>query len=98
MVTRYGMSEKLGLATFEEPRHALFLQIPSGGRKEYSEETARTIDAEIRKLMDASHSRVRETLTEKRGVLEALAKLLIEREVVDRETIAALMAQQRLKE
>jgi cell division protease FtsH len=92
MVTRYGMSEELGLATFEEPRHALFLQIPSGGRKEYSEETARTIDTEIRKLMEASHARVRETLTEKRDVLEALAKLLIEKEVVDRETLARLLA------
>ncbi len=98
MVTRYGMSEELGLTTFEEPRHALFLQIPSGGRKEYSEETARTIDAEIRKLMEASHARVRETLTEKRGILEALAKLLIEREVVDRETIAGLIAKQRPRE
>jgi cell division protease FtsH len=92
MITRYGMSEALGLATFEEPRQALFLQVPSGGSKEYSEETARVIDGEIQQLLEASRARVRETLTEKRGSLEALAKLLMEREVVDREALAQLLA------
>ena len=48
MVTRYGMSEALGLATFEPPRQALFLNVPSMAQREYSEETARRIDAEIR--------------------------------------------------
>ena len=92
MITRYGMSEALGLATFEEPRQALFLQLPSGGSKEYSEETARVIDGEIQQLLEASRARVRETLTAKRAALEALAKLLIEREVVDREALAQLLA------
>jgi cell division protease FtsH len=92
MITRYGMSEALGLATFEEPRQALFLQVPSGGSKEYSEETARVIDGEIQHLLEASRARVRETLTAQRGVLEALAKLLIEREVVDRVALTRLLA------
>ncbi|HEX9900916.1 MAG TPA: cell division protein FtsH, partial [Candidatus Methylomirabilis sp.] len=92
MITRYGMSEALGLATFEEPRQALFLQVPSGGSKEHSEETARVIDAEIQQLLEASRTRVRETLTAQRGVLEALAKLLMEREVVDRQALTQLLA------
>ena len=92
MITRYGMREALGLATFEEPRQALFLQVPSGGSKEYSDETARVIDAEIQQLLEAARARVRETLTAKRGVLEALAKLLMEREVVDREALTPLLA------
>jgi cell division protease FtsH len=92
MITRYGMSEALGLATFEEPQQALFLQIPSGGPKEYSEETARVIDGEIQQLLAASRARVRETLMAKRGPLEALAKLLVEREVVDREALTRLLA------
>src|SRR5262249_11800503 len=50
MITRYGMSEALGLATFEEPPPAIFLQVPAGGVKEYSEETARMIDSEIQQL------------------------------------------------
>lgn len=92
MVTRYGMSEALGLATFAQPRQALFLPVPSGGPREYSERTAEAIDAEIQTLLEAAHGRVRETLTAKRATLEALAKRLIEKDVVDRETLATLIA------
>jgi cell division protease FtsH len=92
MVTRYGMSEKLGLATFEKPRQPLFLNVPLGGEREYSEATAQTIDAEIEHLLDAAHGRVLQTLTAQRSVLEALAKLLIEREVVDRDALTHLLA------
>jgi len=91
MITRYGMSEALGLATLEEPRQALFLQIPGGGQKEYSEETGTLIDAEIRQMLAAAHARVRETLTAKRPVLERLAKLLIDKEVVGREALTELL-------
>ncbi len=92
MITRYGMGEALGLATFEPPR-PLFLPVPTAGPKEYSERTAETIDAEIRKLLDAAHARVRETLTARRLTLEALAKRLIEKEVVDREALTRLIAE-----
>lgn len=50
------------------------------------------IDAEIRTLLEAAHVRVRETVTAKRSVLEALARLLMEKEVVDREALRALLA------
>ena len=79
------MSDELGLETFEKPRQPLFLNGPVAGERGYSEETARTIDQEIRKLLAGTHIRVRETLTAKRSILEALAKLLIEEEVVDRD-------------
>jgi cell division protease FtsH len=92
MVARYGMSDALGLATFEPPRQALFLNVPSMAQREYSEETARRIDDEIRKLFEAAHRRVRETLTAKRDVLTSLAKLLIEKEVVSRDDLMALLA------
>jgi len=92
MVARYGMSEALGLATFDAPRQALFLNVPSMAQREYSEETARTIDAEIRQLLEAAHGRVRETLGKKRVILDALAKRLIEKEVVDRAALAELLA------
>jgi cell division protease FtsH len=84
MVTQYGMSELLGLATFEEPRTAfLNISVPQGQR-EYSERTAESIDGEIAKLLADARARVTETLTTKRAALESLAKLLLEREVVDR--------------
>jgi cell division protease FtsH len=53
------------------------------------------LDAEIRKLLEAAHGRVRDTLTTKRAVLEALAKLLIEREVADRKSLGELLERQR---
>ncbi len=91
MVARYGMSDALGLATFESPRPAPFLNVPSMAQREYSEETARRIDDEIQKLLETAHGRVRETLTAKREVLVSLAKLLIEKEVVGRDDLVALL-------
>jgi cell division protease FtsH len=92
MIMRYGMSDTLGLATFEAPRQALFMQGPTGAPQEYSEETARVIDAEIYQLLEASHARVRETLLAKRVLLKALATLLIQHEVVDRNALDGLLA------
>jgi cell division protease FtsH len=92
MVARYGMSEALGLATFDAPRQALFLNVPSMAQREYSEETARRIDDEIQTMLEAAHGRVRETLTAKRELLASLAKLLIEKEVVSRDDLTALLA------
>jgi cell division protease FtsH len=95
MITQYGMSDRLGLATYEAPRSPLFLRVDAGVEREYSEDTARAIDAEIRVLLEAAHGRVRDTLTARRGVLEALAKLLIETEVVDRKRLDELLARPR---
>jgi len=92
MVARYGMSEALGLTTFDAPRQALFLNVPSMAQREYSEDTARRIDAEIASMLDAAHRRVRETLTARQEVLTTLAMLLIEKEVVNRDDLAALLA------
>ncbi|HSL48196.1 MAG TPA: ATP-dependent zinc metalloprotease FtsH [Candidatus Deferrimicrobiaceae bacterium] len=92
MVTQYGMSEELGLGTFERPRSALFVNGPSSsGEREYGEDTARMIDVEVRSLLEAAHLRVQTTLKEKRSALEMLAKVLIEKEVVDRDALTALL-------
>ncbi|HXJ82827.1 MAG TPA: ATP-dependent zinc metalloprotease FtsH [Candidatus Methylomirabilis sp.] len=92
MVARYGMSEALGLATFDAPRQALFLNVPSLAHREYSEETARKIDAEIARFLESAHRRVHDTLAAKRVTLESLAKHLIEKEVVDRAALTRLIA------
>jgi len=93
MVTQYGMSEALGLVTFEEPRTNPFLNPAGASRsREYSEKTAQTIDDEIREIIGAARERVRTTLTQRRGALDALAKLLLEKEVVDRKGLEALVA------
>lgn len=96
MVTQYGMSEHLGLATFEEPRLSPFLNIPMPqGQREYSERTAEAIDEEIRKLLADAQARVKETLVSKRTLLESLAKLLLEKEVVDRGMLDQVLGNQK---
>jgi cell division protease FtsH len=61
-------------------------------QREYSEQTARRIDAEIEQLLATAHGRVRETLGKKRAILDAPAKRLIEKKVVDRAALAQLIA------
>ena len=94
MITRYGMDEKLGPATLEGTRTPLYLQDPTAAsrRGDYSERTAQTIDEEVRKLLSEAQDRVRQTLTGRRGQLEALAQTLLRQEVVDRATLTALLA------
>jgi len=87
MVTRYGMSASLGLATVDGERTPLFLGAVSGQRPECSEETSRLIDQEVRQMLDDARDRVRRDLDRRRAVLESLAALLIEREVVDRQAL-----------
>ena len=67
--------------TFERPGRCFSFQVPTGAPREYSEEAARSIDAEIQQLLEAAHMRVRETLTVQRALLESLGKLLIAHEV-----------------
>jgi cell division protease FtsH len=91
MITRYGMSEALGLSVYEAPRQMLFLDVPAAAAREYSEETARRIDAEVRALLAAARDRVRQTLTQRRAALDTLAGVLIEREAIDREELGRLL-------
>jgi cell division protease FtsH len=83
MVTRYGMSRVLGLATFEkEPSPVLGPQSPVQSH-EYSEETSRKIDEEVKRLLDRAFERAVDTLKEHRGVLDRGVGLLLERETLD---------------
>lgn len=84
MVKEYGMSETLGYVTFEKEKKPLFLPTsvyPSA--KEYSEETAKKIDEEIKKIVDHTYQKAKEILLAKRDKLEELAHLLLEKEVVE---------------
>jgi cell division protease FtsH len=91
MVTQFGMSEKLGLASLEGARTATFLMVPARTPREYSEETARLIDEEVKQILAEAHSRARDLLSSRRAALEELAKLLVEKEVVDRPALQAIL-------
>jgi cell division protease FtsH len=91
MVTQFGMSERVGLVSLEGPRTPLFLPVPTQGPKEYSEETARLIDTEVKRILSETHAKVREILGAHRQALQELAKLLLEKEVVERAELQAIV-------
>jgi cell division protease FtsH len=83
MVAEYGMSEKLGLVTYTREKRPLFLEAGmASSSREYSEETAQVIDAEVARLMNEAHDRVRKILNDKREHLELLAQTLLTKETV----------------
>jgi cell division protease FtsH len=88
MVTRWGMSDKLGTVQLA-PRENPYLGGSGGyaGEKPYSEESARAIDEEVSRIIDESHEEARRLLTKHREELEALARALLERETLDEEEI-----------
>ncbi len=94
MVMKYGMSERVGLATFGESA-PLFLKgggLPWGTEREYSEETARLIDAEVRDILDRAHDRVRSILTAKKATLVAAAQELKRLETLEGERLRRALA------
>jgi cell division protease FtsH len=92
MVLQYGMSERLGLATFEQAPGPASLPWPAAERRSYSERTAQVIDEEVASLLRAAQERVRATLSARRHHLDLLAQALLEKEVLDRSAIVALLA------
>jgi cell division protease FtsH len=83
MVKEYGMSERLGYVTFEKEKRPFFVPSSLVSSREYSEDTAKQIDEEVKKIVDEAYHRVKEILTATRDKLEELARLLLEKEVVE---------------
>ena len=95
MVKAYGMSEKLGAITLERERQPQFMQIQLSQEKgDYSEETAREIDCEIRRIVDEQFARVKRLLGEQRAALQAGATMLMEREVITGAELKTIMENQ----
>lgn len=91
LVTRYGMSDKVGPTVFGERQEMVFLGKDIGTEKNYSEEIAQLIDREVRRIIDSGLKRAREIITKRREKLELLARELIQKETIEREQFAALM-------
>ena len=83
MVTRWGMSEELGTICFGEDEQQVFLGRDLGHSRNYSEAIAFSIDKEVKRIMDECHTRAHELLNEHRDKLDAVAKALQEREVIN---------------
>jgi cell division protease FtsH len=92
MVKAYGMSDKLGAITLERERQPQFLQLPVASEKgDYSEETAREIDCEVRRIVDEQYERVKRLLGERTSALQRGAQLLLEQEVITGAELKAIM-------
>jgi cell division protease FtsH len=93
MVTEYGMSDRMGLVTYERPRQPMFLPGNFSPSNSYSEEKAAQIDEEIARFIDEAHQRVKKILSERRRVLDELAHLLSEKESVPGEELRKMLAE-----
>jgi cell division protease FtsH len=93
MVTEFGMSEAIGPVNHEGQRRNSFMEMPyMPERGAYAEETARIIDAEVKRLITTAEDRARRILSERRDVLDVLSARLLEKEVVEGEELRQLLA------
>ncbi len=93
MVTEYGMSEELGLVSYESSRRrALFLDVPGGQeRGPYAEATAQQIDREVRRIVDEAQARARQILGDRRADLDAVTARLLEKEVIEGDDLREML-------
>src|SRR5512136_2837458 len=96
MVTEYSMSDSLGLATYERPRQPMFLPEGFTPSKTYSEKKAAQIDDEVTRVIEEAHQRVRGILSARRKVLDELALLLSQEEVVQGEQLRKMLSESKL--
>jgi cell division protease FtsH len=92
MVMRYGMSEKLGPRTFGHDQSMPFLGREFSAEPDYSDEIAREIDDEIRRIVEEAHQTAKHVLGGHRSELDRLSKVLLERETIEREEFEQLLA------
>src|SRR5947209_3494745 len=91
MVMRFGMSEKLGPRVFGHEHSQPFLGREFSAEPDYSDEIAREIDDEIRRVVESAHVQAKGILTEHQAGLEKLAEILVKRETIEREQFEALL-------
>ena len=91
MVMRYGMSERLGPRVFGHDHSQPFLGREFSSEPDYSDEIAREIDDEIRRVVEGAHQRARDILTEHRETLDTISEILIRRETIEKAEFEALL-------
>ena len=91
MVTRFGMSETLGPVALGRSQGGMFLGRDIAAERDFSEDTAATIDDEVSQLVAEAYKRATDVLTTNRAVLDELAEMLVEKETVDSEDLTDLL-------
>ncbi|MEG4499938.1 ATP-dependent zinc metalloprotease FtsH3 [Microcoleus sp. F10-C6] len=97
MVTRFGMSDRLGPVALGRQQGNMFMGRDIMAERDFSEETAATIDDEVRLLVEQAYRRAKDVLVGNRHVLNALADLLVEKETVDADELQNLLANSDVK-
>ena len=97
LVTHYGMSEKLGPITFGKSTDMIMLGREFGGDKNYSETMATQIDEEVRSFIARGYATAKKIISTRKKALEAVAKALLEKEVLEQEEFNAVIAPFKLK-
>jgi cell division protease FtsH len=92
MVMRFGMSERLGPRVFGHDHGQPFLGREFSTEPDYSDEIAREIDDEVRRIIEAAHQRARDILTEHQRDLTKISEVLVKRETIEKEEFLALLA------
>ncbi len=92
MVMRFGMSEKLGPRVFGHDHGQPFLGREFSAEPDYSDEIAREIDDEIRRIVESAHQEAKDILTSHRESLQTISDILVRRETIEREEFEALLA------
>lgn len=91
MVAELGMSEKLGLISYNDDSQPMFIGRDMATHNTYSEETAKMIDNEVRAIVAEQYARAKKLLTENRSILDNMARVLIERETIYTEEVDLLI-------
>ena len=95
VITQYGMSDELGPRTFGEREEMIFLGKEIHEQRDYSEKTAERIDLEISKMIENASNTARKILTENSVMLEKVARVLIEKETLEREDFEKIVGKKR---
>ena len=91
MITRFGMSDKLGPVALGRSQGGMFLGRDIAAERDFSEDTAATIDEEVSELVAVAHKRATKVLLDNRSVLDELAEMLVDQETVDAEEFQELL-------
>jgi cell division protease FtsH len=94
MLTEYGMSDRQGPITFEKERRPLFLDTGYSPPREYSQETANEIDEEFKGLVKESYEKAKKILMSKQRVLKKIARILLEKEVMEGDELRRLLKEE----
>jgi cell division protease FtsH len=91
MITTYGMNDKLGPITYGKRNEHMFMGRDFGTERDYGDEVAAIIDQEVKYLVDSQYDYVRTLIRDNRDIMDAIVKVLLEKETLDNEQFVAIM-------